>query len=224
MRADTADTAADATRTNDAFVVRPISAADIDAIVDLQLAFLEGSIVTQLGRGFLSAFHAAALDHPSSRAFLAADAHGAVGGFLLASVDITAFNSHVKRRVILPLVRSLLTPRGLPLTWRFARSLVETEPEPHVPAELLLLVVDARCRRRGIGQRLLADMEQALVSDGVSRYRVAVRSQLDAARAFYLAAGFQREQDLLVLGEPMTYLIKRVVPVNPVNAVNAVTG
>lgn len=191
-------------------IVRPTLPADIGAVVDLQLAFLEGSIVTQLGRGFLTAFHAATLEHPSSRAFLAADHDGSVGGFVLASVDVTAFNGHVKRRVFLPLVQSLLTPRGLPLMWRFARSLIEPEPEPHVPAELLLLVVDARYRRRGIGQQLLAGMEQALAGDHVTRYRVAVRSHLAVARAFYLATGFEREQDLLVLGQPMTYLIKRI--------------
>ena len=193
----------------DGILVRPIAATDIRALVDLQKASLDGSVITQLGRGFLAAFHAAALEHPSSHALLAV-AGGAIGGFALATVDVDAFNSHVKRRVFVPLLRSLAAPRGLPLMWRFARSLVEPQPEPQMPAELLLLVVDARYRRRGIGQRLLAEMEQAFVGDGVARYRVAVRSHLAVAKAFYMATGFEREQDLLVLGQPMTYLIKRI--------------
>ncbi|MBI3494204.1 MAG: GNAT family N-acetyltransferase [Acidobacteria bacterium] len=187
-----------------------MTTADVGAIIDLQMAFLEGSIVTRLGKPFLAAFHHAALGHPSTRAFVATDADGKLGGFAVASVDVAAFNSHTKRRVLWPLVQALLTPRGMRLMWRFARSLVEPDPEPYMPAELLLLVVDARYRRRGLGQQLLAAIEQAFARDGVSRYRVAVRSQLAVARAFYLATGFEAEQELFVLGRPMTYLIKRV--------------
>lgn len=194
----------------DDVVIRPMAAGDVAAVVELQLAFLDGSIVTQLGAKFLTAFHQAALGLGSSRAFVAADPGGAIGGFALASLDVAAFHRHVKRRVLVQLLQALLTARGLPLMWRFARSLVEAEPEPHMAAELLLLTVDARYRRRGIGQRLLAAVEQAFARDGVSRYRVAVRSQLAVARAFYLATGFEPEQTLLVLGRPMTYLIKRV--------------
>lgn len=196
--------------TPESIVIRPMTPPDIAAIVDLQLAFLDGSVITRLGPGFLAAFHQAALGHPSSRAFVAAGPQGAIGGFALASLDVAAFNGHVKRRVLWPLVQALLTPRGVPLIWRFAQSLIEREPEPYMPAELLLLTVDSGYRRRGIGQRLLEAIEQAFARDGVARYRVAVRKQLAVARAFYLATGFESEQELLVLGQPMAYLTKRV--------------
>jgi ribosomal protein S18 acetylase RimI-like enzyme len=198
------------TQADEHVTIRPMTAADIAAVVELQRAFLDGSIVTRLGPRFLTAFHQAALGHPSSRAFVAAEPDGALGGFALASVDVEAFNRHTKPRVFVPLAQALLTPRGLPLIWRFARSLMESEPEPYMPAELLVLTVDSRHRRRGIGQRLLEAVEQTFARDGVSRYRVAVRSQLAVARAFYRATGFETEQELLVLGQPMTYLIKRV--------------
>ena len=197
------------TQADDA-TVREMTAADIAAVVQLQLAFLDGSIVTQLGTRFLTAFHQAALSHPSSRAFVAAEPDGVLAGFALASLDVAGFNGHVKRRVFAALVQALLTPRGLKLIWRFAQLLIESEPEPYMPAELLLLTVDPRYRRRGIGQKLLAAIEQAFARDGVSRYRVAVRSQLAVARAFYLATGFEPEQELLVLGQPMAYLTRRV--------------
>ena len=103
-----------------------------------------------------------------------------------------------------------------PSRWRLAPSVVrgaiESEPEPYVPAELLLLVVDSRARRRGIGHRLLTELERRLANQQVAVYRVAVRSYLEIARAFYRASGFEPEQELTVLGHPMTYLTKRVVP------------
>jgi ribosomal protein S18 acetylase RimI-like enzyme len=195
---------------NDEVLVRPMTPADVQAIVDLQRAFLDGSIVTQLGPRFLTAFHHAALEHSSSLAFVAAEPNGAIGGFVLASLDVSAFNRHVKRRVFPALAGALLMPNNLPLVWRFARSLAEAEPQPPVPAELLLLTVDARRRRNRLGQRLLAAVEAAFARVDVARYRVAVRPHLAAARSFYLATGFSPEQELPVLGQPMTYLIKHV--------------
>lgn len=189
--------------------LRTMEPGDVARVVELQRAFLQGSIVTELGPSFLTAFHRAALAHPATRAFVVIDAAD-VTGFAVASTDVTAFNAHVKPRVVWPLAQALVSPRGIRLGVGIARSLVEAKPEPYMAAELLLLVVDARLRRRGIGHRLVAALDAAFARDGVSDYRVAVRSQLVAARAFYLALGFRPEQELTVLGHPMTYLTKRV--------------
>lgn len=193
-----------------AIATRPTTIADIPAVVDLQSAFLEGSIVTELGKPFLSAFHRAAQSHPSTRAFVATDAAHRVVGMLSGSVDVHAFNGHVKPRVLLPLAAALLSPRGWRYGPMFARSLFEAEPKPHIPAELLLLVVDPAMRRQRIAQRLVWCLEESFAAHGIEQYRVAVRSQLAIARAFYEATGFQTEQELTVLGAPMTYLTKRV--------------
>jgi len=184
--------------------------ADIAAVVALQIAFLEGSIVTEFGPVFLARFHGAALGQPATVAFVACDEAGRIVGFVIASVDVHAFNSHVKPRVLTALVRGLLLPSRWRLLFSVARGIAEGEPEPYVPAELLLLVVDSRVRRRRIGHRLLVELEGALAARGVARYRVAVRSHLEVARAFYRALGFEPEQELTVLGRPMTYLTKRV--------------
>jgi ribosomal protein S18 acetylase RimI-like enzyme len=194
----------------DAVVLRPMAAADIPAVVKLQADYLKGSVVSELGGGFLTAFHRAALDHPCTVTCVAADSAGAIVGLLSGSTDVHAFNAHVKPRVLLPLVTALVSPRGWRYTPMFARSLFEKEPQPAIPAELLLLVVDPRVRRRGIAQRLVAELERSFGTCGIERYRVAVRSQLGVARAFYLAMGFTMEQELKVLGAPMTYLTKAV--------------
>jgi ribosomal protein S18 acetylase RimI-like enzyme len=190
-------------------VVRRMTPADIDAVVDLQIAFLEGSIITELGRPFLVRMHAASLNHPATLALVACEAD-AIVGFAIATRDVHAFNAYVKPRVLTALVRAVVAPRRWRLAVSVLRGVVEAEPRPPIAEELLLLVVDARARRRGIGHRLLADLEALFARAGVRRYRVAVRSHLAVARAFYLAVGFQPEQELTVLGHPMTYLTRRV--------------
>lgn len=185
-------------------------AADVASVVVLQTAFLEGSIVTELGPAFLERFHRAAVEQPTTLAFVACDEAGVIVGFVIASLDVHAFNAHVKPRVLAALLRALLRPSRWRLFFSVARGIGAGEPEPYVPAELLLLVVDSRARRRRIGQRLLTELERSLARHAVPKYRVAVRSHLEIARAFYRALGFEPEQELAVLGRPMTYLTKRV--------------
>jgi ribosomal protein S18 acetylase RimI-like enzyme len=190
--------------------LRAMTAGDIDAVVRLQMAFLEGSIITGLGRRFLTRFHALAIDHPATRAMVAETLDGVIAGFVLASTDVHAFNRHVKPRVLPRLVMALLSPRRIRIAGSICRGLADAEPQPDIPAELLLLVVDARYRRRGIGQRLVDALESTFRAEHVTRYRVAVRKHLAVARAFYENAGFEPEQELTVLGHPMTYLTKDI--------------
>jgi len=190
--------------------VRAMSMEDIGAVIRLQIAFLQGSLVTELGASFLDQFHRASLQHPSMRAFVAVDSRSTVVGFVQASCDVHAFNQHVKPRVMGALARALAAPARWRLIPHFAHVLTDREPQPPMPAELLLLVVDASARRQQIGRALVTALEGAFAAERVSCYRVAVRSHLTVARAFYLATGFQPEQELSVLGAPMTYLTKVV--------------
>jgi ribosomal protein S18 acetylase RimI-like enzyme len=193
--------------------VRTMTEADIDYVVRLQQAFLEGSVVTELGEAFLKRFHRASLSHASVRALVATDAAGLVVGFVQASLDVHAFNRDVTRQVLVRLALSLLNPDRWRLVPQFVRhALTAREPQPAIPSELLLLVVDASVRRHQIGRRLVEALERIFASEHVVLYRVAVRSHLAVARAFYVATGFTPEQELTVLGGSMTYLTKVVRP------------
>jgi ribosomal protein S18 acetylase RimI-like enzyme len=194
------------------FDIRAVSHQDVGALVSLQIAYLHGSIVTQLGPRFLARFHQCALDHLATRAYLAADADGAVVGFVLGSIDAVAFNRHMKPRILLHLVAALLTPRRVPLLAPMLRGLTDASHGAHVQGELLLLVVDGRVRRQHVGRQLVSALERDFTHAGISGYQVAVRSQLGEARAFYLALGFREETELNVLGQPMTYLTKHLTP------------
>lgn len=184
---------------------------DVSEVSRLQTAALKGSVVTELGMSFLTRFHAAGLAHPSTRAFVAMSETGSITGVVVASLDVRAFNRYVKPRVLMPLLRSMASRRGLPVAWRVARSLaVERAPRPDIRAELLLLVVDSGARRRGVGRSLVHALESEFRRCETPVYRVGVRTQLNESRAFYEALGFEVEQTLPVLGAPMTYLVKRL--------------
>ena len=189
--------------------IRMMRPADVADAARVQEKFLEGSVITELGAMFLRQFHRAALQHVATSAHVALDGDDMVG-LVMGSSDVHAFNQHVRPRVLAPLVPSLLPIRRWPLAWTILRSLGDAEPQPRIPAELLLLVVDRRVRRQKVGQRLLTAFEADLRCARAPLYRVAVRSELGEARRFYEASGFEREQELAILGRPMTYLTKRI--------------
>jgi ribosomal protein S18 acetylase RimI-like enzyme len=187
-------------------------AGDVNEVSRLQLTSLDGSMLTELGPRFVRRFHTAQLGHWSTRALVAVDARGTIVGFAVGSVDAPRLSRHVTPVVVPALVWALASRRALRLAGRLLCTLTERSPQPPIAAELLLLAVDARARRRGIGRCLIDALEAEFRQDAVAIYRVSMRPGGAAAEPFYEALGFAVDQHVPVFGEPMTYLIKRIPP------------
>lgn len=191
--------------------VEPMSEQDVPAAAEMAVRLLPASgFVAGSARPFiLAALYRAALDHPSTIALKVVDAGARPVGFCLVSTDVDGFEQFVRPRILVATVRALLGPARMRLIPHLWRSLAESKPRPHVPAELLLLYVDETCQRSGSGRKLVLHVEAELAGRGACAYRVAVRSQLASARAFYTAMGFLLEQERPVLGQPMTYFMRK---------------
>ncbi len=194
----------------DAFAIRTLAPDDIDAGVHLHAATLDG-VMNRLGHRFLTVFHEAALQHPSTRAFVAAGTDGRLAGFAVATLDAPSFHRALRRRLFPALLRAVAAPQRWTLGWRMARAVVaERAPRPVMTAELLLLSVDPSARRQGIARRLLEVVEGEFRRHDVDRYRVGVRSHLEESRRAYESLGFVLEQRMPVLRMPMTYLVRHL--------------
>jgi GNAT superfamily N-acetyltransferase len=194
------------------FAVQPLTPADLDRLVALQISDLEGSRITELGPTFLTRMYRLVLGHPATVALLVRDGPDGIAGCAVATLDVAALNHHVKPRLLPALALALVPPGRWPLAWSLLHGLTEAGPRPPLPAELLLLVVAEPFRRRGLARALVAALEETFRRHDVARYRVAVRSGLENARAFYGALGFEPEQELPVFGQPMSYLVRRIDP------------
>jgi len=189
--------------------VLPLARADVSQAATLAVQALgDDSRLAQLGQNFLTAFYRASLQHGDSIAARVVDGRGQPAGYALASADMHAFRRHMQPRIALHIARALLDQRRIHLLPKILRGLREPEPQPLIAAELLLLYVERTRQRGGAGRELLRCVEAAFSARGISRYRVAVRSQLGDAKAFYQAVGFVFEQEQPVLGEPMTYFVR----------------
>lgn len=188
--------------------VRTMLTSDLDQVVDLQIATMPSSVLTQLGPPFLRRFHQTALALPHSFALVASTVDRQLAGFALATRDAHQFEHHIARATLPQMMIALLSTGRMPLIPRFAHRLIERGPTVHIPGELLLLAVHPAHRRHGLAATLLSCIEEALRSAGLLKYRVAVRTELGDARAFYRAVGFHEEGEFIVLGEPMVYLVR----------------
>jgi GNAT superfamily N-acetyltransferase len=188
--------------------LRRMELADVPRVMALQRQLLPSSAVTQLGPRFLARFYRVALVYDGCEAIVACDANHQVVGAALATGDHTQFHSYVTPRVFAWLLGAMSVRWGLAV--RFLRSLGERQPRQAVPAELLLLFVDQTHQGRGCGTQLLGAIEDAFSRQGIVEYRVSVRSEITDALAFYARRGFRHEEELIVLGRPMTYLARRI--------------
>jgi ribosomal protein S18 acetylase RimI-like enzyme len=182
--------------------------SDLDQVIDLQIATLPSSMLTRLGPAFLRRFHEAALALPDSFALVATSAHLPLVAFALATCNADEFEHAITRATLVPMMLALLNPGRIRLIPGFAHRLFEHGPTVQMPGELLLLAVHPAYRRRGLAATLLTRIEASLRSQGLVEYRVAVRTHLEDARAFYQTVGFREEGNFVVLGEPMTYLTR----------------
>ena len=185
-----------------------MKSSDVQQVAALQWEVLGDSSVTQLGIRFLIRFYQTVLTCSGCEAVVACDARGDIIGAAVGVADLRHFNAYVTPRIMLRLSLSLMCRWGLAV--RFLRTAFEHKPERQVAAELLLLFVDGRRQGAGSGTRLLQDLERVFIQRRIIEYRVSVRSEIAGALAFYAARGFQYEDELMVLGRPMTYLTKRL--------------
>lgn len=171
--------------------VRFASADDGPAAAALHASQIEAGFLASLGVGFLTRlYRRIARDERSF--LLVAEDNDRVVGFAAASLDVTTlYRSFLLRDGAVAAV--LAAPR-LARSWRQA---LETFRYPgHTPsalpkAELLSVAVAPSSRGRGYGRALVTEATTELRRRGSVGVRVVVAADNHAARALYLACGYE---------------------------------
>ena len=171
--------------------VRPMAAADVEAVVRVHLAAFPGFFLSFLGPSFLRELYRAILADDEGIAFTARDGERVIG-FVAGSGSAGFYRRAARRRWLrfgLASAGALL--RRPSIAPRLLRALY-APPETSAGGALLMsLAVDPHSQSRGAGKRLTA----AFVAEARRRGAQAVvlttdRMANDAVNAFYLAQGF----------------------------------
>ena len=188
--------------------IRPATPEDAPVVAGLHAEIATG-FLPRLGRGFLRRLYRALIEWPGADVLVAEDQAGPVG-FAASTADTPAFYRYFLRRhglfaafAAFPrLVRPSVMRRALE-TLRYGGGDSST-----VPAELLAVAVSAEVRGRGVGGRLLAEMESCYRRRRLPSVRVVVGADNTASLALFRSAGFVDADEVAVhAGEPSVELV-----------------
>lgn len=201
-------------------LVRPMTATDLPAAVRLHRAEMGAQFLSRFGPRFLHAYYRAFLDDPNALALVGVDAESAAllgillgatcpaahyrqmvrrhglalaGRLLLASVAHPALGAELVRTRTLRYARGLLR---LALTrWRPAAAgqpATATGPAARDrAAEITIVAVEARARRRGAGRALLGEAASRARAAGAARLELVTPEEDPNAARFYARIGWR---------------------------------
>ncbi|HEX2369043.1 MAG TPA: GNAT family N-acetyltransferase [Acidimicrobiia bacterium] len=188
--------------------IRGARPEDAAAVAGLHAEIATG-FLPRLGVGFLRHLYRALIEWPGADVLVAEDQAGPVG-FVAATADTSAFYRFFLRRHGLPALLVALPRLVRPSVLRRA---VETlryggGGAGAVPAELLAVALSTELRGRGVGGRLLAEMEACYRSRRLPSVRVVVGADNAASLALFRSAGFVDAGEMAVhAGEPSLELV-----------------
>ncbi|MBI4347052.1 MAG: GNAT family N-acetyltransferase [Elusimicrobia bacterium] len=154
------------------------------------------SFITLFGEEFLFELYRSLLEDGLGF-LLAAEEGDRLEGFILGSLEGSRLNQAIFRRPLRFGLLMLPTMLGRPSTIFHALQIAlygkraDRVGDPSAKAELVVIAVEESTRSKGLGARLVAELERVFRESGVSRYKVTCHEDMTRANAFYRKNGFE---------------------------------
>ncbi|MBN2055924.1 GNAT family N-acetyltransferase [bacterium] len=195
--------------------IRDMVPADLQQVTGLYADHMYDSFYAQLGSGFIRTLLGGIL-HDRRQISLVVEVEGGIAGFIMVS-------RHAERTTV-----SLLRRRGPALAWRAAlaclavprRVLLLLETPRYfraggsrlddAEAEMLFIVVDPRCRRRRLAQRLICEVLARYRLHGIRRVKVSIVAGNGAVLRLLARLGFSVCGEFSFYGKTMTLLARNL--------------
>jgi len=174
--------------------IRTLTIAHAPRIAAIHAAALAGDFLPSLGAGFLTELYRGILGQGLGFGFVGMEG-SAVAGFVIASEDTSALFRTVMRSRFVPLGLRLVP--AVVRRPRLIGNIIETFTYPEqegavpVPAELVVIAVDASLRSKGMGAALCMALDDTFRQRGITRYKVTVNQSNEGANRFYRRQGFE---------------------------------
>lgn len=192
-------------------MIGEVSINDSHQLAKLHTQALPGDFLPSLGVDFLEAFYGGVIGRRSVFGF-ASRKKGCVEGFVIGTenmgdfIKLTLINNFLKLSFLL-FVQVLKRPLIL-------KNLVETltysGKENKPPAELVVIAIDKSSRRKGLGRKLILELESEMKRRGIGEYKLAVTKRNKKANAFYQALNFDYKSSFRLYGKSWNVLVKKL--------------
>ena len=182
-------------------LLRRAGSADIPEIARIHQQSLPQEFLVKLGPHFLTkAFYPTLFDAANVRTTVAL-CDGQVVGFLITRIGLSGVATEILLRHPVSAIRHSMSAlfRRPTLIWEMvgivSQLMHRRTPPRHKTAELFLMAVDGRHRRRGVGRCLIEDSARILAQSGVVDYVVLLHADNLVADRAYLACGFNERAE-----------------------------
>lgn len=171
------------------------------SIASLHAKSIKTGFISKLGILFLSTLYQSISECPNSIVFASIDDNKRTTGFIAGALStkkmyrwilirfgfvffiqlaLKAFNPSVLKKILETAVYS----------FKKKNNINESSPDRSIEAELLSIAVDSSDRGKGLGKKLVGDLENWFREKGVTGYKTVTFSKDSVSNQFYLSCGF----------------------------------
>lgn len=188
-------------------ILRPLTPADAPLVAAMHRETQPGTLLSDLGQGFLTIFYEDLASAPTSFG-VAAEDNGRLVGYTTAVISTGGlFTGLLKRqriRVVLAAIGAILRRPGL--VPKLIQAILYPTQEgagPNEP-EWLTLAVLPQYRRQGLASQMFGQIKEACRARGYRRINAVVDNANVPSTKMVLSLGFQPRGETIVSGRKMT--------------------
>ncbi|MFH0922129.1 MAG: GNAT family N-acetyltransferase [Fibrobacterota bacterium] len=195
---------------------------DFSEIARLHAESIPMGFLSMLGKTFLSRLYKGIARHPESCVIVARDEHGRVAGFVSGTLSVRRCYRGVLRKRFLSLclliVFKMFSPANLKRAWETLRYPAKQEAGERLEAELLSIAVSDSVRGKGVGKKLVAELETWFAAMGcyAGPYKVVTSAEDARSNGFYKSVGFEFQREFMHHGKRMNEYV-HLTPLSPLS-------
>lgn len=191
-----------------------IDKSDIRKVAELHREYLDSGFLSSLGEDFLSLLYETIRESSHGNLIIYKEKNN-IKGFVSGTTDISKlYIDFFKKNLIKGIIRILPYLLSLKIIKKFFETLFYPvkKIKKTSRAELLSIVVDKKCRGKGISERLYGELVEEFKKRDVKDFKIIVGADLVSSIKFYDKMGAIRINDLEVhKGEKSWIYIQEVV-------------
>ncbi|SRR6266487_529009 len=187
--------------------------SDANILAKIHISELHADFLPQLGEKFLSLLYTNFFLSENTYIWVSEEEKH-VQGFIVGSVH---FSSVFKKILTKHFVNyAFLLPAQIVKRPSIIKNVFETffyvkKEGANLPdAELIVISILKQYQRKGLGRKLVFQLERNLLSHGIKTYKVSVNATNSAAHAFYTSVGFKKHSEFTLYGKKLNLLIKQI--------------
>ncbi len=187
-----------------------LNKSELNDVVNLHVNALKESTLNQFGENFLKAIYEVMLKDKDC-VFLVIKKDKKIIGYAVATKNTPKMYHKIIKSKFLVLIweglkRMIINPKLLPKVLDY---FFEKHPKPVSQAELQFIAINSKYQGRGLGTRLISELDRQFRKMGISAYKVGTWASNKQSNSFYKKLKFNFFYPDKILGEEFNFYLSK---------------